>query len=94
MAIGARYTSQRPYVGTQTQTALVDALEKAIPSVSKSAVLRYALNKTFGLTMAAGTDGEVPKGETFTDLVARGVALMTGEALPAVEEDEDEGILA
>jgi hypothetical protein len=90
MAIGGRYPSQRPYVGTETQTELVDALDQRL-GISKAAVMRFAINHTFGLTQGAN-DGEVPRGKTFDELVAAGVALMTGEDVP--EPVEQDGVLA
>lgn len=84
MAIGARYTSQRPYVGTESEGDLVDGIAERL-GVSKAAVMRYALNVTFGLTTGVN-DGEVPRGKTLKALINDGVTTMASDGQPADEE--------
>jgi hypothetical protein len=91
--IAARYISQRPYVGTQTQTDVVDALEQSL-GVSKAAVMRFALNRVFGLTETPGADGEIPRGKTFDEIVVEAKAIMTGQPNPLAVEQETDGMLA
>lgn len=58
MAKQAKFVQQMPFVGTETQKAIVDR-EEAERETSKAAVVREAFDHYWGLV-----DGELPQGQT------------------------------
>lgn len=63
MARSAKFTKQMPFVGTEDQFALMDAVEKRLND-SKAAVIRAGLNLLFGLV-----DDELPEGASVDERV-------------------------
>lgn len=66
MANDPELTEQMPWVSTEEGREVLDGLWNAT-TLSRSAIIRHAFNKTYGLTGV----GHLPKGTTVADLVAK-----------------------
>ena len=72
----ARYTKQFAVVGTETQGAILKGVGEISTTAAgdKAPVVRFAVDQLAGLV-----DGELRKGDTVEDAIARVAALMDGD---------------
>lgn len=87
MATQAVLTKQMPYVGTPVQSEITEALAESLET-SKAAIMRYCMNKAFGLVGV----GALPPGVTVDQVVARMIVEIGTAALNPVAEPVEDAI--
>jgi hypothetical protein len=69
MSVKSQFPHQRPYVGTDEQSELIDQISERL-GISKAQVTRFALNETYGFTET----GRLLPGDTVDELVVAAMA--------------------